>query len=327
MARAATETPSVLAYVPLTNDGMVPEWVTPGARFVHEDVHVDAALAELFLAVNAPFNRPVSWRRVEAWAQQMIKGKWDKPHPQGFVFSSDGELIDGQHRCHALIMAAKKRPDVHLTVPVHHNYPPDTYRRMDGGSKRQAGQMLSVKNGRSIAAAISLVMKYQQMYEDPPVTYTQWKRMDWTTIDDTVEFLDEYPDIVTSWKLTQELHTEAFVPRVPATAALFLIREAAGHDPDALAVVHEFVNGIAIPHRCKENDPRQAYARNMTLAKVKPRLRKPSEALGLMLRAWEMFGTGERKQAIYWRHGVSEMPDVYVPPDWAEVLRKWGITP
>jgi hypothetical protein len=51
---------------------------------------------------NHPDNRPVSWGRVESFANDMRAGNWRTTH-QGICFDAQGRLIDGQHRLHAIV--------------------------------------------------------------------------------------------------------------------------------------------------------------------------------------------------------------------------------
>lgn len=50
--------------------------------------------------------REVSWHRVEAFANDMRDGRWQLTH-QGICFNANGDLIDGQHRLHAIVRSGK----------------------------------------------------------------------------------------------------------------------------------------------------------------------------------------------------------------------------
>ena len=69
-----------------------------------EVMTVTPALAQRWLEKNHPSNRPVAWRRVEAFANDMRMGAWKLTH-QGICFDAEGYLIDGQHRLQAVVNA------------------------------------------------------------------------------------------------------------------------------------------------------------------------------------------------------------------------------
>ena len=68
---------------------------TPG--FSSDVVSITPAKARKWLEKNHPRNRPVSWSRVEAFANDMLDGNWRLTH-QGICFDGDGFLVDGQTR-------------------------------------------------------------------------------------------------------------------------------------------------------------------------------------------------------------------------------------
>jgi len=51
-------------------------------------------------------NRPISEDTVAAYARDMIAGQWVATH-QGVAFNDKDELIDGQHRLHAIVRCDK----------------------------------------------------------------------------------------------------------------------------------------------------------------------------------------------------------------------------
>jgi len=74
---------------------------------------VTVAKARLHLEKNQAFergtegtNRPISMRKVNDYAVEMLKGNWRFTH-QGIGFSKKGFLIDGQHRLLAILQAAE----------------------------------------------------------------------------------------------------------------------------------------------------------------------------------------------------------------------------
>lgn len=60
--------------------------------------------ARRWLGQNTASNRNISKRTVEAYAREMTAGNWKLTH-QGIAFNQSGELVDGQHRLHAIVLA------------------------------------------------------------------------------------------------------------------------------------------------------------------------------------------------------------------------------
>lgn len=75
-------------------------------------------------------NRPVRQRWVDALAAMMERGEFTLTH-QGIAFSVDGDLIDGQHRLHAIIQSGKT-----VQMCVTRGAEPDTYKTIDSGAVR-----------------------------------------------------------------------------------------------------------------------------------------------------------------------------------------------
>lgn len=315
---------SVLDYDPLTGD--VPEGLKRGETFIHQNVRVTPAMAANMVAVNAPFNRPVAWAIVDEFAQEMINGEWNRPSPQGFAFSSAGELIDGQTRCYALIKAGKTRPDIYITVPVHHNYDPEIYDIMDRVRRRTAGHGLGsdgFSSGNNLAAVTTMLTRYKARYrEDNPVEYPRWAKVKVSPYFIRA-FCKADPEIDTCWKLSHALKAQGGMNRTAAAVGLYLLREATDYEPERLKVVSLFAHGVADPvgAHCRPDDPRNVLHR----AFRKPRTNR-HEYLGLFLKGWEYWITGKSVGVMLWNDGVTRMPDPLVPLDWSQVAPQWERT-
>lgn len=67
---------------------------------------ISPTMAKVFLEKNHPNNRTVSESLVTRYATDIKEDRWVLTH-QGIAFSTDGYLIDGQHRLHAILRANK----------------------------------------------------------------------------------------------------------------------------------------------------------------------------------------------------------------------------
>ncbi len=94
--------PTVTAHVPVPLEAIATSSVgKSGIRT--EWIHVSPELAKEFLTRNVQ-NRRIDWDEINGRARDMAGANWLTTH-QGIAFNDRGELIDGQQRLHALIVA------------------------------------------------------------------------------------------------------------------------------------------------------------------------------------------------------------------------------
>lgn len=99
-------------------------------KMVGEEVLITPDLAKQFLLTNVPENRNVSAKHVHDMCLDMMKGTWERS-PQPICFDTEGRLIDGQHRLHALVAA-----NVPQMMMVVRNCPPACMDHIDCGRRR-----------------------------------------------------------------------------------------------------------------------------------------------------------------------------------------------
>lgn len=83
-------------------------------------------------------NRPVRLQHVEWLAAAIQAGQWALSH-QGIAFDVTGRLVDGQHRCKAIIMSGMT-----VAVMVTRGLPSDSFMVMDQGAIRSNSDVLSL---------------------------------------------------------------------------------------------------------------------------------------------------------------------------------------
>src|SRR5579859_2761229 len=110
-----------------------------GEEVYTETVLVTPEIARQWLTLNV-VNRPVSMRNVEAIAWDIKHGKWRLTH-QGIAFNRDLQLIDGQHRLHAVVVANAVVP-----MRVSYNIDGDYYAPIDTGRARTVAHVLNLSS-------------------------------------------------------------------------------------------------------------------------------------------------------------------------------------
>lgn len=105
---------------------------------------VTPAQAREFLRGNRN-NRPLRRSYVADLAKAITDGKWRVTH-QGIALTTDMRLIDGQHRCAAIVLA-----DVPVEMNVSFDCDPDSFVVLDTGKRRSAAYALDVRSGEASA--------------------------------------------------------------------------------------------------------------------------------------------------------------------------------
>ena len=127
-----------------------------------EILKITPEMAKAFLERNMKNNRRVNHDTVKRYARIMKGGGWNLTH-QGIAFDENGELIDGQHRLQAIIIA-----NVPVTMMVTYGVP-----HTDGEAFTiDAGRKRTVQNIMQISGIDDPVYKFVCPYV---TSYIKWK--------------------------------------------------------------------------------------------------------------------------------------------------------
>lgn len=128
--------------------------VAAGEKLTEEaerlDVMVDPDTAMIWLRRNR-HNRKVSNGTVQRYADDMLAGNWPYTH-QGIAFDRYGELLDGQHRLHAIIASGCTIP---MQVSV--NMPPEVKRAIDQGKSRTCADVAALETKTAVEEKMAAV--------------------------------------------------------------------------------------------------------------------------------------------------------------------------
>lgn len=97
---------------------------------------VTPAMAKTWLAKNACNQRKLRAGVVERYARDIKAGQWTLTH-QGIGINTRGELIDGQHRLHAIVLA-----DTSVLMMVSTDVPCKAFSHLDLGMQRTISDVL-----------------------------------------------------------------------------------------------------------------------------------------------------------------------------------------
>ncbi len=113
------------------------------------------------LLANNSFNRPLQNKRITAIARIISEGRWIF-NGASIVIDTKSRLLDGQHRCHAVIRANKKARTVLVT-----GVNPKAFDTIDQGAKRSGADifhMCGVSNAGAVSASLTYIYQDRKGY-------------------------------------------------------------------------------------------------------------------------------------------------------------------
>ena len=111
---------------------------------------------------NVGYQRNLARSRVELYASENISGNWQLTG-QPIIFNQHGEMIDGQHRCAAVIMAEHS-----IDSLVVEGIEAEAYSALDQGKQRGAADVLKIAGYSNVtltAAVARCIINYQASKE------------------------------------------------------------------------------------------------------------------------------------------------------------------
>jgi hypothetical protein len=148
-------------------------------------VLVTPDLARSWLEQVPRHQRRVSWRRVDQIAKTMIRGEW-RLTAEAITFDSDGGLIQGQHRLHAVVQSG-----VTVEFYVTEGAPPESFAVIDRPRVRSADQFMVGAYQHTVLAAARLLWSIQHGLPNS-ATLIEWQS--WP-IDKQITYSEEWSDL------------------------------------------------------------------------------------------------------------------------------------
>lgn len=127
-----------------------------------ELVTVTPSIAKAWIDSTSSRNRSLSSARVRSYAELMKSGRW-MMNGESIIIDDNGNLIDGQHRLHAVIRSGKS-----VQMVVVRGVDPSSFKTIDVGKKRSPGDILHVAGipmPRCAAAITSVVYTFKSVGE------------------------------------------------------------------------------------------------------------------------------------------------------------------
>lgn len=116
----------------------------------HEGIVFEASIEEIdflrateMLELN-DMNRNPSRLVIERYAREMLNGEWDFFAADPIRVNAQNEILDGQQRLMALVLAAQTNPDIVLKTWLYWGIPSQAQAKMDSGRSRKAADQLVI---------------------------------------------------------------------------------------------------------------------------------------------------------------------------------------
>lgn len=231
-------------------------------------------------------NRPLNKGAVERYRGDMLAGLWQYTHA-GIAFDTNGDLVDGQHRLHAIAGL----PEGHaVAMSVTRGLAPESRFYVDQGRKRTPGNQLAmagVRNFNQTAAGARLYLLWAtgNMFRDNNAksSITAPKIQEWVA--DNAGLVD----------LANDSHREIVKnDATPAVARAAFFAFAQVDATDAVEFFHRFSTGIALG----AGSPILALRERLASDRRQRVKRSDREQLGLFVKAWNAEREGRQLKRL-----------------------------
>lgn len=243
------------------------------SKITHDYVDVTPEVAEKWLQRNTN-NRNPKKLAISSYARDMRNGRW-RTTGEAIQFDWNGNMIDGQNRCHAVIDSG-----ITIRALVVRGLAPETQFTIDQGAKRTAGDALGftgLKGNLVLVAAAARIASARENGFLRTATSMSFPSM---THDETVEWVSENPDIHPAVALATRVRSG--IGATPSVLAYCILELERIDGPAAV----EFFTSMAEFRTEGVRDPRVTLLR--TFNNLRERRVKATVALQIsyIFRAW-----------------------------------------
>lgn len=261
-------------------------------------VDVTPEIALDYLGKN-PNNRAVKPAKVAKYARDMAANNWPMTG-ESIKFDDAGNLLDGQHRCLAVIQSGAT-----VRMLVVQNVKREAQDYMDTGSARTAADALKM-HGVKQNALVSAAVKIAICWETGQLRNSMVSRLEEVSHADVFKWLDRNPGFYDVVPFAASLRHS--IPARPSVIA-FTVWEASKIDTEA---AQRFFSDLAEMRTDGIGDPRRTLLNRLNNAKAARQRVEMSTEVYAVFRAWNAWRAGEKLHQI--KVGNAEGYYKIVPP-------------
>lgn len=243
---------------------------------------VSPAMAKEYLERAVP-NRPIQDSTVPRYVRDMKEGKW-QANGQGIVFNASGELLDGRHRCTAVLRAG-----VTLAMLVIRGVDSKAFVTMDSGRGRTINDVLAiegVKNTAVVASGIRIAMNYIAGIR---YNYGIFTRSDYE------EFVRKHPYIQLAAEAAVNYSAKGIgLSRGSLAGVFFLANESSQYSSEVISFMEGLSSGIGL----WKGDPRLTLRNWLLTRKTSIGAITTEEHFCAAVKVWNAFAQGKKLHNI-----------------------------
>jgi hypothetical protein len=255
------------------------------ARPATSIIHVTPEMAVRWLEANVS-NRPLSRVTVEKYRRDMEAGVWHFTNA-GVAWDTDGNLVDGQHRLHAI---AGLEGVQGITMNVTRGLPPESRFYIDQGRKRSAGNQLAmagVKNYNHNAAGTKLFLVWQS-----GILFRDNKQAQLITAPQIQEWVNCHPDLIA---MANDVHAHLLKNDAQPSVTRAAFFAFAKIDPQQAGMFFEKLSSGA---GLEAGNPILALRQRLETDRRTKRIRPQREQLGLLVSTWNAWRKGRTLHSV-----------------------------
>lgn len=261
-------------------------------------IDVTPDMAREWLGFNT-HNRNVRGRTVAAYAADMKNGDWQL-NGEAIKFASDGSLIDGQHRLHAIVEAG-----VTIRMLVIRGLPADVQETVDGGVSRKFGDVLKLR-GEPSYAALAAVARRIAVWE---ATGTFSTGAAHPTKAQLSRVIERYPQLREESTLAYRVARSCGLAPSIVGFCIWLF----GQLPDADEDIEFFFGRLADFQGLTKGDPIYELRRAVEQSKGVRGERGTKYLVAITIKAWNAFRAGEKVGVLRFTTGGAH-PEKFPQP-------------
>jgi hypothetical protein len=243
----------------------------------YETVTVTPQVAKQWLGKNAENNRLPKASKIPSYARDMLAGNWQTDTGETIKFDLAGNLIDGQNRLRAVIVAG-----VPVTFDVAYDVPQSAMQVVDSGAARTAGDVLriaGVSDRMRSSAIIRWIIKWDAK------VFTGSGGMQPTTTEIIGRYMAEPDKFDAAASRSTDCQNRGLGTGSPAGVAHYLFSHLDYEQTHQF--FDQYISGANLPDRSAVLALRNKIAR----ARIDRITR--AEQLALFIRAWNAFRDGK----------------------------------
>lgn len=272
----------------------VTQFETPESKPSASVVHVTPELAERWLGKNLK-NRNISMRIAYAYAADMLNGNWELTG-EAIKFAKDGSMIDGQHRCTAILLAAEENPDISIPMFIVRGLHNEAQNVMDTGKKRNVADSLTIDGvpNASVVAAAARVL-----YRVDHGTFFKDNKVSLVTASQIRSWIQGHPNFEEFVSSTLQPSRRVLAPPSITVAALYKMQ---AKNPGQ---AEEFLTRLDTLANLDSDDPIMVLHKRLTTIRTNRQKMTDRDYLALFFQAWNAMRAGKKLTRFQRPAGVS----------------------